>query len=259
VRRLLLLGIIGLVLASPVAAEAGGNWIEFDKAYPRPGDTVTARLEYYGAGRAELEQHGPYYLWLTPDNHAWHQPPPLGRDALRLGEVHFLGRKGWRAEGTFVVPDIEPGDYVLQVCNDPCTRTIDVDSTWFEVVLDPARAQLRDRLEALRWEIREALEQAERARGLAAAQQDEVETVDVLSARLEALSNRVEDLEQPTLRPEEREGLQAWVPIVGVLAAALAGFAGGRLAGRVQRRGAWLGPPPQEMLPDDEDLTPARS
>jgi hypothetical protein len=259
-RRLLLaLGMTGLVLSLPGTAEAGGNWIGVDRLYYRAGETVTAKLGYYGTGRAELESHGPYYLWITDDRDAWHQPPPLGRGAIQLGEVRFLGRKGWRAEVTFVVPDLDPGKYILQVCNDPCTRTIDVDATAFNIALNPLRAQLIARIDALHRDLEQVSKQARKAKGLAAEQRRELSTLHTLAAQVELLTGRVEDLEKPTVRPEEPQGIPAWIPIAGLVAAALAGYAGGRLAGRVQRRGPWAGPPPQEMLPDDEDLTLTRS
>jgi hypothetical protein len=258
-RMLLALGMIGLVLGSPANAKAGGNWIGLDRLYNRAGETVTAKLGYYGAGRAELEPHGPYYLWITGDKEAWNQPPPLGRGAIRLGEVRFLGQKGWWAEVTFVVPDLDPGKYILQVCNDPCTRTIDVDATAFNISLNPLRAQLMDRIDALHRELEMASKQARAAKSLAADQRRELSTLHTLAARLELLSSRVEDLEQPTVHPEEPQGTPAWIPIVGLVAAALAGYAGGRLGGRVPRRRLPPGPPPEETLREDEDLILTRS
>jgi hypothetical protein len=258
-RFLLVLGIIGLVLGSPVAAEAGGNWIQFERLYYRSGETVTAKLGYYGAGRAELEPHGPYYLWITADKDAWHHPPPLGRGAIRLGEVRFLGQKGWRAEVTFVVPDVDPGQYTLQVCNDPCTRTVDVDATTFNIALNPLRAQLIARIDALHRELEHASKQARKAKGLAAEQRRELSTLHTLAAQVELLTGRVEALKQPTVSPEEPQGIPAWIPVVGLVAAALAGYAGGRLGGRVPRRRLPAGPPREEMLREDEDLTLTRS
>lgn len=254
-RVLLLMATTVTVLGLPATSEAGGNWIEFDEYYPRPGEVVTARLEHYGEG-TKLEAHGPYYLWLTANRAGWRQPPPLAPGSIRLGEVRFLGQRGLRAKATFTLPDVEPGEYIVQVCNDPCTRTIaEVDSTWFPVVLDPALARVRDRLETLRGEVREALEQAENAKEFATAQQDEVESVGVLSARVEALSNRVEELEQETAA-EDTEGIPGLALLAGLLAAAVAGYVGGRLAGRSARRRPLIGPPPDEMIPaQDEDLS----
>lgn len=258
-RMLIALGMTGLVLGLPATAEAGGNWIDLDRFYYRAGETVTANLGYYGAGRAELEPHGPYYLWITSDKEAWNQPPPLGRGAIRLGEVRFLGQKGWWAEVTFVVPDLDPGKYILQVCNDPCTRTIDVDATAFNISLNPLRAQLIDRIEVYRDELTRVAKHVRKAKALATEQRRELSTLHALAAQVELLTGRVKDLERPTVPPEEPQGTPAWILAAGLAVAALAGYAGGRLGGRVPRQRLTAGPPQEEMIREDEDLTLTRS
>lgn len=78
-------------------------------------------------------QHGPFYAYISPSdpNGPGDYAPPLPQGALLVGEVGWEETKDpgvLEAVLEFTVPELRPGHYVLDHCNDPCTRQI--GDTW---------------------------------------------------------------------------------------------------------------------------------
>ena len=178
--RLCLAGILicaVLLIAAP--AQAGGQLWDLDgqpsgQAYYEPGSTMTARGGLYlwpdGRGRNDRgahyagPEHGPFNFYVSktaaPDGWGPHAPP-LPKDAQLVGEVIFKRRDDvtWDVSGTFALPDLAPGNYMLHHCNDPCTRQLgDIMSTPFTVIEDVDQAPLWKRLEAAQQKLRERSE-----------------------------------------------------------------------------------------------------
>jgi hypothetical protein len=252
-RRLaLVLGLVGLVLHLGPGAAAKGGEVVADRYYYRVGETVVVEITY-DADRKEIEAYGPYYLWLTGDKQAADQAPPLDPGALPVAPVRFLGQGGWRAEATFVIPDLQPGLYALQVCNDPCTHTIDVSTGYFKVALNLLQAQLMDRLDFVEAVMKRIGRRARHAKDLAKEQRRELSEVQEMAARVELLVGRVEDLERQGRPPQAPP---FWPLLLAVPTAALAGFAGGRVGARLPRRPVNDADPPKE---EDGDGLPELS
>jgi len=152
------------------AAEAGGaTWVFEDQGLIReaiftPGDRVKASTslalravvsgEKRGAHWAGPEQ-GPFFAYLSrhPAPGRRPQAPPLPDTAIFVGEVTFseTQQRGiLDASLDFVMPDVEPGYYMLHHCNDPCTRQIgDMMSTPVTVVENRGQALLAGRVQRL--------------------------------------------------------------------------------------------------------------
>lgn len=162
--RLCLAGVIvaSLVVLVGGSARAGGGTWELDgrptgEAYYEPGSTMTATADIYlwpdGKGRNDQgafhagPEHGPFFFYVAKSTEGrWGPfPPPLPEDAILVGEVNFERRDEvtWDASGTFTLPHLDPGDYSLLHCNDPCTRQLgDIMSTPFSVVASEREGEL---------------------------------------------------------------------------------------------------------------------
>jgi hypothetical protein len=127
-----------LVAGEPVHAWAG-LWLDGVEDH---GDQ-----DIFWAGPEE----GPFYGYIVPAHPIDDAfPPPLPDNALYVGEVVFSGTDDSQIMDVnldFVLPDLEPGEYYLLHCNDPCTRQIgDTMSTRITVVEDQGQAFIADRM-----------------------------------------------------------------------------------------------------------------
>jgi hypothetical protein len=161
-KRSLLLGAAGLtlLLTAPPPARAGGAAFTFDPRAYAPGQRVLGRASFdptvKGNGRLE---DGPFYAYLLPLNEAI---PPLAipdRGVL-LGRI-AMGMSGLGsaiATISFVMPDVRPGTYVIEPCDDPCRRDIvgDFVGGTIEVVRTPELALIENVRIALRPDLDEA-------------------------------------------------------------------------------------------------------
>ena len=134
-----------LVGASPAVA-GGGTWVfEGQHRNSDPvlvsGERVRATVLLWLKGVVGEKkgaywagpQHGPFYAYISPSdpNGPGDYAPPLPKDALLVGEVRWEETKDpgvLEAVLEFTVPELPPGHYVLDHCNDPCTRQI--GDTW---------------------------------------------------------------------------------------------------------------------------------
>jgi hypothetical protein len=109
------------VLSAPALAK---DWLSFNRASARPGDTVRAETSYSLHGNQLVV----YLLPLAASPRFWSigytndydpdtGPPPHVRGAIHVGVTHAHGRA---ASLTFRLPRVRPGTYVLGVWCKPC-------------------------------------------------------------------------------------------------------------------------------------------
>ena len=154
--RAVRLSLIGVIVASVVvlvvgSARAGGAMWDFnDKQHYEiafvPGDTVEASTSVWISAR-DLGQpeDGPYHGYLVKPSEEGPWPPPVPEGAIYLGEITIEERTQdhGTARLTFTVPDVEPGDYRLLHCNDPCTTSLgDIMTTPFTVAATQGEGEL---------------------------------------------------------------------------------------------------------------------
>lgn len=121
----LILAVVVLVLLPIGRADAGGgSWIGLAA---EPGDEVIVGGELWIAARDPGRQwieDGPWFVWMHIEAPTqWNQVNP---GDIRLGELQITRDTGGaarvRLEAT--VPDVQPGDYQLAVCNEGCEATL---------------------------------------------------------------------------------------------------------------------------------------
>jgi hypothetical protein len=145
------------ILGAGGPAAAGGSWLETDEQYYPPGSQATAKGTFGpGAYRGRVSD-GPYYAYLVPGFRWFEKPGPVPDYAVPLGPITIRRATGnyccWVASLTFTVPDLPPGRYSIDYCNDHCTVNGIGDllggSFWVADTQDEARLMARiDRLEA---------------------------------------------------------------------------------------------------------------
>lgn len=213
--RVVRLSLLGVIVASVVvlvggSARAGGATWDFNGKQHYEiafvaGDTVEASTSVWiSAPDLGRPDDGPFHGYLVRPTEEGPWPPPVPDDAIYLGEItieehtEHLGT----ARLTFTVPDVEPGDYSLLHCNDPCTTSLgDIMTTRFTVAATQGEGellvetrQLEQRADEYLFRIKR-LEQAlkdhkeERHGAKIEALHDEVSK---LAAQVEALGERPE-------------------------------------------------------------------
>jgi len=159
-RALLVGAIFGVVtFIAPPANAGGGRWdinghIE-GRAVVTVGEIVEiSETVWLGEdGRGEPNggyhagpEHGPFYFYIVSlGNREYPYPPPLPPDSVYVADVEFgpIEDSSVSVGGSFTMPSVEPGEYVLLHCNDPCSRQLgDLMSTSFTAVADASEARL---------------------------------------------------------------------------------------------------------------------
>lgn len=231
------------ILATAGPAAAGGSWLETEDQYYPPGSQATARGTFGPGAYEGRVSDGPYYAYLVPGFRWLDQPGPIPDYAIPLGPMTIRPATGnyccWVATVTFTVPDVAPGRYSIDYCNDPCTVTGlgDLIGGSFLVADTQEDAQLMariDRLEAkvgalarTRRDLRRAMARVERleekAEALAQARDDlrHAEAA-VAEARERYIQIRdrlviVQALEPPATEPADRR-LSPWALAAGFAA-----------------------------------------
>ena len=163
-RRITTLALSAMVMATtPLPATAGGWWTSPQLEHQTPAlgigesTTVTAQVMFPTADEAVAARtEGDYYAYLvrgfdkTALQEAMTQPQPdswwtTPHETIQLGQLTF-GRNDSNlinASVTFVVPDVEPGEYDLMLCNRGCSKPLaDVVPLEYVYVGDPLTVRL---------------------------------------------------------------------------------------------------------------------
>jgi hypothetical protein len=143
------------ILSAGGPAAAGGSWLETDEQYYPPGSPATARGTFGpGAYEGRLSD-GPYLAYLVPGFRWFEKPGSVPDYATPLGPITIRPATGnyccWVASLTFLVPDLPPGRYSIEYCNDPCTVNGigDLLGGSFFIAQTEEQARLLDRIERL--------------------------------------------------------------------------------------------------------------
>lgn len=192
-------------------------------------------------------QHGPFYGYISPRNPdgPGDYAPPLPKDAVSVGEVRFEETKDpgvLEAVLEFTVPQLPPGHYRFDHCNDPCTRQI--GDTWTtritivgnedDAVLARAIGHIEQRLNttqpALRIRVRNLTDKLERLTIAVKSMQKELDERDRAAAT---------EVKKEEVAPAA-EGTPWWPALLGLalLTAALIATRS-RLLGRRDRAAAF--------------------
>ncbi len=150
---IVLVAALGLSLFHASPAAAGGASLQLDDfpiwtAVYAPGQVVRGSTDVWikapkPQGRPD---DGPWHAYLVPNG--TREGPPLPPDAMRVADVvidpYELNATHTGVRVTFTVPDVEPGKYYIEVCNDPCTAILgDLVGTPVEIARDPLHAVAR--------------------------------------------------------------------------------------------------------------------
>jgi hypothetical protein len=141
-------------------------------------------------------------------------PPPLPENALYVGDVVFSDTDDQQVMDVtldFVMPDLEPGEYYLLHCNDPCSRQIgDTMSTAITVVADQGQAFLASRMyrqDRVLFNLRyRAREEMNNLRGVTGRLE---RTVDSMELKIASLERRLELASRPE-SASEPQSLWPW-------------------------------------------------
>jgi len=227
-------------------ATAGGGWwtsIDLKSSHVAVGEAIQVRADVMfrtaeAAQRAGVSRR--FYVYLlerfdfSPVHEAMSEQQELGRwtlgdaRAIVVGEVSF-DRKTWgpmsnvvTARVGFVVPEVQPGNYALMLCDEGCRHPLaDVIPAPVTVYADPATARLARRLERLEWDLAVLAEehpQAQQAKKIAAGAWGRVAE---LQANLRGLEQSIEELEAAPAAAGDRPSTP-WASFIGWFLAGVA-------------------------------------
>ena len=229
-RTALALSVVALVVTASSPVQAKGSSLEFDQRYLAVGHIVKGRERFWtwrSQGTGGIKD-GPYQAYLLPGN-TWIRPPRISGEAIPLGRLRILDRhpQDLRATArlTFTVPNVAPGDYSIDFCNDPCTESTigDLYGSVVQIVATPLEARLaaeRDRYERKLDRVEGRLEQRmnqflrgwERLGEMRSAQEVLTDRVSELEGQLEAVRRETEQ----TSGASQGWWLVGWAALIGL-------------------------------------------
>jgi hypothetical protein len=218
------------ILATAGPAAAGGSWLETEDPYYPPGSQATARGTFGPGAYEGRVSDGPYYAYLVPGFRWFEKPGPVPDYAIPLGPITIRRATGnyccWAASLTFTVPDLPPGRYSIDYCNDPCTVNGIGDliggSFWVADTQEEAGLMARiDRLEAKAESLKRIKQDLRRTEAALAEAEDEqvslINELRVVALQAASASARGEG------RVAVRDSLPPWVSASLILMALFLG------------------------------------
>jgi len=186
---------------------SGGVDLFFDRTqYLWPGQTVTWSSEVFLDKRAAGPEDGPFFGYLVEAGRPSSRVPRVD-GGVQLGTVDTsTGRDPYYfdASVTFTIPASTPqGDYVVEVCDDPCTTRLGyLWGTPVNVVSGDLEARLNERIDALaqkvsnlRWSMKaDARRAAKRSSNVLRVEM--AVTEEKLDMRVSELALKVTELEE---------------------------------------------------------------
>jgi hypothetical protein len=111
-----------LAMTTPAAAD-GGAYLEFDKTYYVAGDhAVAIAYVLIPKNQAAILDLGPFYAYALPPSARLREGRAIPGGAVSLGMVTLGSRgKNTQLDLGFTMPALPPGDYSVEICNNPCT------------------------------------------------------------------------------------------------------------------------------------------
>jgi hypothetical protein len=156
-RLMILLPVVVAFVSTGSPAWAKGSLLYFDRLYVAPGEEVVLETTFYtnvdglSAATFGSVNDGPYQAYLVPERRSI-DPPHIPKVAVALGPI--LIRPGdrdevWFASIAFVIPQVDPGRYRVELCDVPCRHDMVGDlggSTEFNVEASAEEARLKNLL-----------------------------------------------------------------------------------------------------------------
>jgi len=213
--------IVAMMAAAPPAT-AGGSWLETERSHYAPGDLATARGVFGNGSYEGTVRDGPFYLYLVPGHRWLPRNEPIPRWAVPLGTLTIKAAEGqyccWVASAEFTVPDVPPGRYSLDYCNDPCTLDGigDLLGGSFFVGESEQEARLMGRIERLRFKVEALARTRHHLRKTEATLAEVRERYDTLVGQLRGMRPD----EAPSIEktgPADRP-MPAWAVVAGLVA-----------------------------------------
>ncbi|MGH2729788.1 MAG: hypothetical protein ACRDJI_04185 [Actinomycetota bacterium] len=231
VRRMWAIAVAALVIV-PGPAHAGGAMWDWDEFAYEPGDAVAGGTSVWITSPQGRPEDGPYHAYLISWSYDWPRNsfPHVPESALYLTDINLdpyeKGAKYAHARISFTMPDVEPGEYAVFHCNDPCTKTFgDIMATPILVVASESEGRLIARIEELESDVLSLRSRLNRVvpRWNRRVESDVGERILELTDRLDVLEERVMKI-QPQKAESETEALSYFAG-GGLLGLATAGAA----------------------------------
>ncbi|MGH2680684.1 MAG: hypothetical protein ACRDG8_09445 [Actinomycetota bacterium] len=141
-------------------ASAGGSWLVPERSALVPAETAVFEGDFSSGSLEGRISDGPYLAFLLPQAR-WMQGHVVPPAAIQLGELEIVRTNEYlfHARVEFEVPNVPPGLYHIQYCNEPCT--VDgigdlIGSEYFAIGTTRTEARLLILTQRLRWKLDEA-------------------------------------------------------------------------------------------------------
>jgi hypothetical protein len=255
------------VSSSPVSA--GGSWLETDQPWYAPGETAVARGVFADGTYRGTVADGPFFLYMVPGYRYLPRNGSIPGWAEPVGSLTIKEATGnyccWVASATFTVPQVPPGRYTLDYCNDPCTLDGigDLVGGSFWVAATEEQARLLSRIERLEAKVEALPRLKQKLRTvegkLLEAQEDRANLLSRLRAaavKEASLLSRLRGAlvaERPQGLPPERRTASPWAVAAGLAALVFGAWIRRRLG-----KGAVPDVVPEELVREVEAQVPSR-
>ena len=203
-------GLVGMLPGG--VAHAGGNWFDIRRDDGRgpwetwsgpflPGAAVELQTSLYLQSEREQDRFrasAPYYAWIAPERgRSGGDRLPDGSVRLSAFDIRWTSAQSVVVHTSFVMPSLPPGQYTIEVCDEPCTELgfgFWVQG-WTSVVGSVEALHLsrqRERLEGKLWKARQDVERASRGSEKLEANLEDSERVRAaLTARVAVLADEL--------------------------------------------------------------------